>query len=76
MPKRVTTEDLDSIIEAVSRFPNGVSIGELVEALDLSVSRRTLQRYLTSLIEQNRLLAIDGLRDNAEVVVMETFDTA
>ena len=44
MPKRVTPKDFESIIEAVSHFPNGVSIGELIEELDLEQSKKLKNR--------------------------------
>lgn len=57
MPKKIPQNELDTILEAVSRFPGGVSIRDLFETLDKKMTRRTLQRRLANLIDQEQLAA-------------------
>ena len=57
MPKQISQKDLDSIVEAVSCFPNGGGIEEINSALEGRIPRRTLQRRLSLLVEQRRLIA-------------------
>ena len=60
MPKTIQAEELDAIVAAVSRFPQGASLENIesaVAALNLGLSRRTLQRRLASLAADER---IDG----------------
>ncbi len=56
MPKQISQKDLDSIVKAVSSFPNGSGIEEINSALEW-IPRRTLQRRLALLVEQKRLIA-------------------
>ena len=59
MPKRIPQNELDAILEAVSLFPEGASVKDLSEKLVKKLPRRTLQRRLANLIDQERL-AIAG----------------
>lgn len=59
MVKKVSQSDLDRIEEAVAQFPNGAAVGEIANALDVVVPRRTLQRHLALLVNRNRLIT-DG----------------
>lgn len=56
MPKQISQNDLDSIVKAVSTFPNGGGVEEIHSALEGKVPRRTLQRRLALLVEQKRLI--------------------
>lgn len=56
MPKRISPNELNVIIEAVAAFPDGAGIEEIQRALDGKVPRRTLQRRLALLVEQKRLI--------------------
>jgi Fic family protein len=58
MPK-ISDKKLDAVIEAVAGFSKGADIEEIQSSLGGSVPRRTLQRRLALLVEQNRLTA-DG----------------
>ena len=53
MPKVVSPQALDRIAELVARYPDGVGVGALSQALD--VPRRTLQRRLSTLVAQKRI---------------------
>jgi fido (protein-threonine AMPylation protein) len=56
MPKKISQKDLDSIVEAVSSFPNGGGIEDINSALEGRIPRRTLQRRLSLLVEKQRLI--------------------
>jgi fido (protein-threonine AMPylation protein) len=56
MPKRIPQNELDTILEAVSLLPEGASISDLSKTLDKKITRRTLQRRLATLIDQERLV--------------------
>jgi fido (protein-threonine AMPylation protein) len=79
MPKQIPKNELDAVHEAVARFPKGASVEEVNNALAGKMPRRTLQRRLALLVEQNRLTvegrgrasryrlpAITGKADNVE----------
>ncbi len=52
-------ETLDAIIETIKKFPNGASLNNLSETL---IPKRSLQRYLTSLVKEKRLIATGNAR--------------
>ena len=55
MPKQVPQNELDAVLQAVARFPEGGSIEDISRALKVKPPRRTLQRRLALLVEQKRL---------------------
>lgn len=55
MAKRIPQSDL--ILEIVARFPDGVSVEEILIGLVPPPSRRTLQYRLSSLVKSGRLIA-------------------
>lgn len=55
MPKRISQNELGKIVGAVAHFPEGAGVGEISGALNDDVPRRTLQRHLALLVEQNQL---------------------
>lgn len=55
MPKRVTETELQRIEDVVLRFPAGVSLAELQKELRGAISRRTLGRRLSELLEAGRI---------------------
>jgi len=59
MPKQIPQDELDAILEAVTQFPEGASVENLSQTLGKKLPRRTLQRRLARLVEQERL-AIEG----------------
>lgn len=59
MPKRVTQQELDALLEAVGRLPGGGSADAISQALAAKLPRRTLQRRLALLVAQRRL-AVEG----------------
>ena len=54
MPKEVKNDELKLVLKAVSSLPAPGSIGDIVRALP-NLSRRTIQRRLTSLIKSRQL---------------------
>ncbi len=56
MPKVVSVQELDQIVELLARHPDGIGVERLVQALGADIKRRTLQRRLAVLIEQERIL--------------------
>jgi hypothetical protein len=66
MPRRLL-EDLNARIEAeVARHPDGVGIDDLHAVLAHIASRRTLQRRLASMVEQQRIRAEVSIRLRTE----------
>ena len=55
MPKQIPATELDAIVQVVGQFPNGAAVSEVHGALDIELSRRTLQRRLARLVEAGRL---------------------
>lgn len=56
MPKVVSTEELDQIVELIARHPESVGIDQLFNELG-NIPRRTLQRRLAALLGQGRVMA-------------------
>jgi fido (protein-threonine AMPylation protein) len=57
VPKQVKPEELDAIVQAIGKHPEGVGIEALFEKENLGVPRRTLQRRLSQLVSDKRLVA-------------------
>lgn len=57
MSKQSSIGQYDTLISAVSRFPLGASLEEIVAASGLSLPKRTLQRHLALLVKEGFLLA-------------------
>ena len=57
MPKLVPEQELDAILAVVSANADGVPVGVIREGLPYDLPLRTLQRRLSLLIEQRRLIA-------------------
>lgn len=55
MPKQVSEKDLEAILTAVARFPEGASVEDIRAIMDPKLPRRTLQRRLALLIKHRRL---------------------
>jgi len=59
MPKQVSQDELDTVLQGVARFPRGGSVEDISSVMETALARRTLQRRLALLVEQNRL-TIEG----------------
>ena len=56
MARRIPEDSLQTIIEAARRHPDGVTAGEIADALPADLPRRTLQYRLKALVDDGRLL--------------------
>jgi len=56
MPKTIPQSDFDAILEAVRDFPDGASVEQIRTSLKVETPRRTLQRRLATLVEDDRLV--------------------
>lgn len=50
------------ILETVKQFPDGATIEDILQAFDLPIPKRTLQRHLATLVMKNRLIALGKAR--------------
>ncbi|MBI3481073.1 MAG: Fic family protein [Nitrosomonadales bacterium] len=57
MPKIVTSHELDQVFNLIALYPEGIGINRLTQMISADVARRTLQRRLSTLIEQKRILS-------------------
>lgn len=57
MPKKIPEQELDAIVAIVMAHPEGVQVGTIREGLVFDLPPRMLQRRLTLLVEQKRLIA-------------------
>lgn len=57
MPKVISSQELDQIVELIGQYTDGIGVEGLVQAIDPGMPRRTLQRRLASLIEQKRIVS-------------------
>jgi hypothetical protein len=57
MRQPISNEQLDTVLRAVQRYPEGAGIEEVLQTLKPAVPRRTLQRWLAILVRQHRITA-------------------
>ncbi|MCH8533142.1 MAG: Fic family protein [Saccharospirillum sp.] len=55
MARLIPTEAYEAVLTAIARFPDGASIEKIEQNLSAPPNRRTLQRWLNSLIAQQRV---------------------
>ena len=55
MAKPSPTREYEALLNAIGQFPDGAGIEQIEAALESRPSRRSLQRWLTDLIDQGRL---------------------
>ncbi len=55
MPKQISTDELNAIVEAVAKLPNGGSVDEIRHQYKPVLPHRTLQRRLARLVAERRL---------------------
>ena len=60
MPKQITGGELEAIVDVVAGLPDGGSVDAVRGALNLGISRRTLQRRLAALVSEGRLVRTGG----------------
>lgn len=56
MPKKVSQDEFDAVLQAVAQFPEGASNEDISGVLEIALPRRTLQRRLAVLVEQGQLI--------------------
>jgi Fic family protein len=56
MPKKIDQKELEVIVQAVARYPEGVGIEVLLHSAESGLSKRTLQRRLAMLVSAGRLI--------------------
>lgn len=56
MPKQMSKDELNEIVEIVAQSPNGYSVNQIAAKLPPSLSRRTLQYRLARLVELKQLI--------------------
>lgn len=67
MLKKARTAELERILQVVSKYPDGVGIEQLSANVSIDLPHRTLQRRLSQLVKENRLVTEGqgrGLRYN------------
>ena len=55
MPKVVSPQELDQIVDLIAQYSHGIGVEELAQALGVGVKRRTLQRRLAALVGYRRI---------------------
>lgn len=56
MPKQITSAEWNAILDAVSQIGDGASAAQIGQKLGSDIPRRTLQRRLTTLVAEQRLI--------------------
>lgn len=69
MPKRISHGDLQPILDAITRHPEGVTAAALQTELGEHISRRTLNRRLAALLDDGRIRRRGGGRSARYVSV-------
>ena len=62
MAKPIPEHTLEAIEAVVSGHPGGVSVQDILEALDEDIARRTLQSHLKRLVEEGRIVKAGARR--------------
>lgn len=57
VPKKIKPEELDAIVQAVGRYPEGIGIEALLKKENPGMPRRTIQRRLSKLVADKQLIA-------------------
>lgn len=55
MPKIISFQEFEQLINRIAQYPEGVGVEALVQIFGSSMPRRTLQRRLAALVEQKRI---------------------
>lgn len=59
MPKQIPQNELEAIVGIVAHFPDGISLGGVISALTIPISRRNVQHRLVFLVRKG-LLSAEG----------------
>jgi Fic/DOC family len=60
--ERITTENQDSLLVLIAAHPSGIGVKALLAQLHDAVSRRTLQRWLGMLVQDQKVVALGAGR--------------
>jgi len=55
MPKVVSSQEFEQIVDLINQYPNGIGIEDLAQALGDTFKHRTLQRRLSLLLKQQKI---------------------
>ena len=58
MPRLTTPQELDHLVARIAATPDGIGIDGLLQALDNSLQRRTLQRGYTTMHDKRQWCTI------------------
>src|SRR2546425_11325617 len=61
-PRKLPDEMDEELFRHIGKAPDGLKIDELSTLLDLDISRRSLQRHLSELVESKQLVTEGGSR--------------
>src|ERR1700758_2881213 len=63
MPKEISKEEIDELIELLGKFPEGISIQDILNMPNMiGMQRRSLQRRLAFLIKLGRIVVVGESR--------------
>jgi Fic family protein len=58
MPKQITLQELDQVCSLIALHPEGLGVDALLTQMSNNTSRRTLQRRLSTLMQDQRIVSI------------------
>jgi len=62
MPKEISQNELEELVEILTKYPEGASLQEILNTSKLKVHRRSLQRRLALLIKLGRIIVVGESR--------------
>ncbi|MCP5505892.1 MAG: Fic family protein [Chlamydiales bacterium] len=62
VPKKSKNEWFQSLLDIVAQYPEGATIGQIMDQLGRVIPRRTVQRYLSLLIDEGSLISEGKLK--------------
>lgn len=75
MPKKIQKKELDALVEIISRFSNGASLGEILKELHIPIARRNVQNRLAFLVKNGCILAEGNARSRRYKILPEKNDS-
>lgn len=62
MPKEISQDEFDELVEILARYPDGVSLQEILNTPSIQTHRRSLQRRIALLVKQGRIIVVGESR--------------
>ena len=62
MPKEISQNELEELVEILTKYPEGASLQKILNTPKLKVHRRSLQRRLALLIKLGRIIVVGESR--------------